>query len=92
MANQSETANRTDGTNLPMVINGTTRDETPNAHMFRYSLLSSFASQLVASKLRLNQHRTHRRAPTSVALEAYRDANSRKIKRIPAGYNRALDA
>lgn len=97
MANQSETPKRDTKetvirTNLPVIVSAIARPDTPNTNMFRYSLPSSFASQLVASKLRMGQQRTLRRAPTSVAMEAYRAANSRKVKRMPAGYNRALSA
>lgn len=92
MANQSDTEKKQEGTTLPMVIEAQARSHSEATSWFRYRLDSTFASHLVASKLRMANQRPLRRAPTNYAVEQYRAANARKVRRMPAGFNRTLDA
>jgi hypothetical protein len=75
------------GSNLPMVIMA----QSAVRSFARLRSNADFVSQLLAARQNLSPQRARRRAPVDVALAAYREGDSRGVRRLPSGSYRRLD-
>jgi hypothetical protein len=88
MGSMAQFDTKTPSNTLPMVLVA----QSATRSFMRLNANVDFLSQLLAARQNLAAQRTRRRAPVDVALKAYREGDSRGVRRLPSGSYRSFSA